>query len=169
MYQAVKEGQSLLVLCCGIGLELEGITTPDVTAVDIAPQYLAEVHSRCPQAKLVEGDARAFIEQAPDKSVDVISFIDGLEHVTKEDGIAILENCKRVARKEILVFTQEGFLRNEPHNAWGIEGADEYQTHKSGWEIKELEDLGYKLIEKQANISQHGEHYNAVMYRWESV
>jgi len=164
--QATKNGESLLSLCCGIGLELHGLATRDVTGVDIYQGYL----DRMPHhwVKKINSTAKDYIVNAPDKSVDVISFIDGLEHMPKEDGEVVLEHCKRVARKHVLVFTQIGYLRNEPHNAWGVEGGDEYQRHKSGWEVSEVEAFGYKLIAQSNDISQHNEPYTAVMYEWKA-
>lgn len=162
--EATDKGESLLSLCSGIGLELNNLNTSDIAAVDIAPQYLEELKRRCAEAKTVCMDASKYIKSAESNSVDVISFIDGVEHMTKEAGLETLKHCKRVARKKVLVFTPEGYLRNEPHNAWGIEGADEHQTHKSGWEVSELEDLGYKLVAREPGTSQHGEPYHALMF-----
>lgn len=169
--EATKNGESLLSLCCGIGFELSGLNTQDVTAVDIAPQYLQEVTGRCPQAKTVCSDSLEYVKNQPDNSVDVISIIDGIEHMDKQAGLELIEHMKRVAAKQILLFTpqgphDDGYLRNEPHNAWGIEGADEHQTHKSGWTAKELEDLGFELLEQKPDTSQHGEPYVALMARW---
>lgn len=164
--EATNNGESLLSLCCGIGLELHNLRTRDVTGVDICKPYLDNMpHSH---VKKVLSSARDYIVNAPDKSVDVISFIDGLEHMPKEDGKVVLEHCIRVARKKVLVFTQIGYLRNEPHNAWGIEGGDEYQKHQSGWEVSEVEAFGYKLIASSNDISQHNEPYTAVMYEWKA-
>lgn len=164
--EATNNGESLLSLCSGIGLELNNLNTQDVTAVDVFQQYLNQVHHRCPHAKTILSEATEYIKNAKTDSVDVISFIDGLEHLSKKDGRMCLEECKRVARKKVLVFTQIGYLRNEPHNAWGIEGGDSYQTHKSGWEVAEVEGLGYRLISQWNDTSQHGEPYTAVMYEW---
>jgi len=163
-YEATRNGESLLSLGCGIGLELCNLRTQDVTAVDIASQYLAEVHNRCPQAKLIQADVTDYIEEQPDDSVDVITLIDVLEHLTKSRGRSVLQNAKRVARKQVIVFTQDGYLRNEPHDAWGIPGADKYQRHLSGWSVAEVEALGYKLTHSQDMISQHDEPYKAVTY-----
>jgi len=164
--EATKNGESLLSLCCGIGYEFININAGHITAVDIVPQYLAEVWKRCQRAVLVESDAATYIKKAKSHSVDVISCIDGLEHLSKKDGRIVLKECKRVAIKEVLIFTQEGYVENEPHDAWDIPGADEYQTHKSGWSIAEIEKLGYKLIKRVRVISQHGEPFYAVMYRY---
>lgn len=166
--EATSNGESLLSLCCGIGFELSHLSTQDVTAVDIAPQYLAQVKDRCPQAKTVCSDALEYIKDQPDNSVDVISIIDGIEHMDKKSGLELIKHMKRVAKKKILLFTPEGkvadgYLKNEPHNAWGIEGADEHQTHKSGWTRLELKDLGFQILQTHEDISQHGEPYTALM------
>lgn len=164
--QATENGESLLSLCCGIGLELEGLSTQDVTAVDIAPQYLESL-----RFKTVCEDALSYTKRQPDKSMDVISIIDGIEHMDKKTGLELIKQMKRVAKKKILLFTpqgkeKDGYLKNEPHNAWGIEGADEHQTHKSGWTQTELEDLGFDLISSADSMSQHDEPYTALMMEY---
>ena len=101
----------------------------------------------------------------------MISIIDGIEHMTKGMGLNLIAEMKRVVKREILLFTPQGhedggYLRNEPHNAWGIEGADEHQTHKSGWTALELKDIGFEMLNSAESISQHGEPYTALMCRW---
>lgn len=175
-YHFVKEAtdpdKSLLSLCCGIGLELAYLQTQDVTAVDIAPQYLAEVHNRCPQAKTVCSDTLDYLKEQKDNSVDVISIIDGIEHMGKKTGKKVIKEMKRVCKEKILLFTpqgpaEDGYLKNEPHNAWGITGADHFQTHKSGWTQDELEDAGFRTILTASDTSQHGELYTALMCVYE--
>lgn len=171
VYEATKSNKSLLSLCCGIGLELSGLDTQFVTAVDLAPQYLKEVKKRCPQVVTVESDALEYVKNQPDNSYDVISIIDGIEHMDKETGLLLLDEMKRVCKREILLFTpqgpgKDGYLKNEPHNAWGIEGADHFQTHKSGWTYSELKQHGFKFLYKSQDISQHGEPYTALMVHW---
>lgn len=73
---------------------------------------------------------------------------------------------KRVGKK-ILLFTPDGYLDNHPHDAWGISGADEFQTHKSGWSALELKDLGFRMLLATDDVSQHGEPYRALMMEWE--
>lgn len=172
--RAVESGESLLSLCCGIGLELNGLNTQDITAVDVAPQYLEKLSQQYPNIKTVCSDALEYLRTQPDKSFDVISIIDGIEHMSKEIGLKLVTEMKRVAKREVLLFTPQGhensgYLKNEPHNAWGIEGADEHQTHKSGWTALELKDLGFEMLDSAESISQHGEPYTALMMRWNNV
>lgn len=169
--QATENGESLLSLCCGIGLELSGLTTKQVVAVDAAPQYLKQVKDRCPQATTVNSDALEYIKEQPDDSFDVISIIDGIEHVPKEVGEKLIPEMKRVAKKEILLFTpqghvDDGFLKNEPHNAWGVEGADHFQLHQSGWTVDELKEHGFEVLLMEDSVSQHGDPYTALMMKF---
>lgn len=167
--QATERGESLLSLCCGIGLELGNLSTQDITAVDIYPGYIEQVKMRCPQAKTIISDALEYLKEQPDRSVDVISIIDGIEHMDKKTGKRVIKYMKRVCRKQVLLFTpqgphEDGYLKNEPHNAWGIEGADHFQTHKSGWTADELKAYGFRSIAEAKDISQHGEPYTALMF-----
>lgn len=168
VYEATKNGESLLSLCCGIGRELNGLNTDKVTGVDIAPQYVEQLPGG---VKRVCADALEYAKEQPDNSVDVISIIDGIEHMDKKTGVKLIKEMKRVAKKEILLFTpqghgKDGYLKNEPHNAWGIEGADHFQAHKSGWTVLELKDLGFEILNLAEDISQHDEPYTAIMARF---
>jgi ubiquinone/menaquinone biosynthesis C-methylase UbiE len=167
----VKPGDKLLSLCSGVGYEFGRLETDDITAVDISPQYIEVLKNKYPHIKCFNSDALEFIKEQSDKSFDVVTFVDGLEHMPKEAGRQVLDHIKRVGKKVILFFPQgeapDGYLRNEPHNAWGIEGADEFQTHKSGWTKQEALDLGFKLTQEVQDISQHSEPYKALMFIYE--
>ncbi len=164
--EATNNGESLLSLCCGIGLELKHIKTRDVTAVDIFQGYLDEVPNRCPQAQTVCSDTLAFLKNAPDKSYDVVSLIDGLEHMDKPTGVKVLKEMKRVARKKILLFTPNGFVKNEPVDTWGVKGGDEYQKHLSGWTTEELKEYKFEVLYTQGATSTWGDKYTEAMYAY---
>jgi len=169
--EATANGQSLLSLCAGIGLELQDCKSNDITAVDIAPQYIEKLKETYPHIKTVCSDSLEYLKKQPDDSVDIISIIDGIEHMHKADGLDLIKQMKRVAKYKILLFTPEGreeggYLKNEPHNAWGIEGADEHQKHKSGWKKDELKELGFILLLGADGKSQHGDDYTALMMEW---
>ena len=65
IYKATKNGESLLSLCCGVGLELVGLKTQDITAVDIAPQYISELKTHHPEVKAVISDALSYCQTLP--------------------------------------------------------------------------------------------------------
>lgn len=85
---------------------------------------------------IFRADALTVIRQLSSKSVDSIFLLDVIEHLEKTDGAALLVECERVAREQIIVFTPLGFMpQHVPHgepDAWGLGGA-EVQEHRSGW------------------------------------
>lgn len=170
--EATDPDKSLLSLCCGIGLELQFLQTPYITGVDLSPEYIEVLKTNYPNITAVQSDALKYLKGCEDNSFDVISIIDGIEHMPKKTGIKLIPEMKRVCKDRILLFTpqgpgEDGFLKNEPHNAWGVEGADHYQLHLSGWTADELEEYGFTPILHASDVSQHGEPYTALMYKWE--
>lgn len=77
------------------------------------------------------------LKEFADKSVDSIFMLDVIEHMPKEIGKSVLEECERVSRHQIIVFTTLGFMPqhvdlNQEKDGWGLNGA-EVQEHLSGW------------------------------------
>jgi hypothetical protein len=74
------------------------------------------------------------------KSFDCVLAADMVEHLSKGDGLKLISIMERLARKKVIVFTPNGFLRQfEPDS-------DPYSTHLSGWEVGEFENLDFKVI-----------------------
>jgi SAM-dependent methyltransferase len=72
-------------------------------------------------------------------SFDCVLANDVIEHLSKEDGLIFLENLLRIAKKKVIIFTPNGFLPQGPI------GGNIWMTHKSGWEVEEMKDLGFKV------------------------
>ena len=159
--QHIKEEDKVLVLFAGIGLEIPYYKSKNITAVEIYKSYADKIVG----ANVIVDNVLIFLDNCNEK-YDIITCIDGLEHLQKSDGYCIIQDMMRVGNK-ILLFTPEGFVRNEPHRAWNIEGGDEYQKHLSGWSQKELESLGFKCIHSDNIKSQHGENMIERFYIWE--
>ena len=72
----------------------------------------------------------------PDKSVDTVIAFDVIEHLEREDGLKLMEQCKRVARQQAVFFTPYGFVEQSYEESeldrWGMQGGY-WQTHRSGW------------------------------------
>jgi predicted TPR repeat methyltransferase len=86
------------------------------------------------------------------KSFDCVLASDVIEHLTKEDGLKLLEMMEAIAKKRVIVFTPNGFLPQGEYddNPW--------QVHKSGWEITEMEARGYRVIGINGYKSFRGEY-----------
>jgi Methyltransferase domain len=71
-----------------------------------------------------------------DNSVDSIFLLDVIEHLDKEEGVKVLKEMERVARRQIVIFTPLGFMpqhmESGEQDGWGLSGI-EVQEHRSGW------------------------------------
>jgi SAM-dependent methyltransferase len=79
-------------------------------------------------------------ELFPDQSFDCVAALDLIEHLEKKDGLRLLDDMERIARKRVVIFTPNGFLPQGEYdnNPW--------QVHKSGWEVTEMRARGYEII-----------------------
>jgi Methyltransferase domain len=70
---------------------------------------------------------------------DLVLMCDLIEHLSKRNGLELLEKCERLSSKYIIVATPNGFLEQGP------EHGNEYQRHLSGWFRHDFEGLGYTV------------------------
>ena len=89
------------------------------------------------------------VPMLPDKSVDTVFALDFIEHLEKEDGLSMLREAERVARRQIIVYTPHGFFpqtHDDPTkpDRWGLDGGL-WQTHRSGWLPEDFGD-GWEFI-----------------------
>jgi len=90
------------------------------------------------------------------ESVDCIIMSDSLEHISKDDGTALIKKCFG-RTKRVLVFTPHGFRHQD-----GDDG-NPYQTHLSGWTPDELTALGFR-VKVDEDFHQVGE--GAIFAMW---
>jgi len=72
------------------------------------------------------------------KSLDGIFCIEFIEHLAKSDGITFLEDLERVAKRQIIITTPVGYMK-EPSSCSTL------MQHRSGWRPEELRARGYKV------------------------
>lgn len=89
--------------------------------------------------------------QFPDKSFDYILLLDVIEHLEKERGKEVLEQCFRVAKKVILFtplyWTDNHDNTNDP-DCWAY--GNKFNIHKSLWTLDDFKD--WQIIEKEDSI-----------------
>lgn len=93
-----------------------------------------------------------------DKSVDTVFIIDVVEHLEKAEGEKLLKDTLRVAKRQVVVFTPLGFLKQYLHpdgkDAWGLDGAD-WQEHKSGWMPADFDSSWEILVCKDYHVNDN--------------
>lgn len=77
----------------------------------------------------------------PEKSVDLIFIVDVIEHLEKDKALLLIERTKKIARKQILIFTPLGFMEQDmaelEKDGWGLNGIY-WQQHRSGWKPEDF-------------------------------
>ncbi len=71
---------------------------------------------------------------------DVVVCVDVIEHLSKDNGLKLIESAKHWASKFVYISTPNGFLRQDPYDS------NSFQEHLSGWSIKEFDSLGFEPI-----------------------
>ena len=85
-------------------------------------------------------DVRDVHEVFGDDSFDGVLLSDVLEHLPEDDGLALLADCERIARRRLVVFTPNGFLPQ------GDFGGNLHQVHLSGWSAARMRELGFHVV-----------------------
>ena len=137
-----------VVLDLGPGICPQPFFKPRVhICVEAHRPYLERVKRKLgsdPRYVLINAPWDQVIGMFPDKSVDTVFALDFIEHLEKPDGLRMLREAERVARRQIVVYTPHGFFPqsyddpNKP-DRWGMDGGY-WQTHRSGWDF---EDFGH--------------------------
>ena len=71
-------------------------------------------------------------------SFDAVAALDVIEHLEKEEGYRLIETMERLARKVVVLSTPNGFLPQSSDD-------NELQEHISGWDWREMEELGFTV------------------------
>lgn len=154
-----KDGEitSVLDVACGLSLKSRFLTPLPkiIIGVDIYEPYLKNIKADVPYA-VVKYDVRKLKDIFLPDSFDIVYAIDILEHLKRRESIDLIKQLKEIARKAVIIETPKGFI---PQNI-DIQGygAHKYQTHRSGWNVNELESMGFKCTVrpyKMQNIKRH--------------
>lgn len=100
--------------------------------------YLTPVHAWAYQEVRI-GDALELLPQVADASYDLVLAIDILEHFETADGLRLLAECRRVARRLALISTPKTFHAQ-------LVPANPFENHRSVWSAEQLADAGYRKL-----------------------
>lgn len=154
-----KLGEDITILDVGCGLSFRSKFIPASlrVGVDIYDKYFDFIESDVPYA-VVKYDIRQLRDIFVKKSFDLVIILDVVEHLTKEESLKLIKDCESIARKAVIIETPEGFIYQNI-DILG-HGGDEYQTHRSGWEVSEFNEMGYTTLirdYKMQDVKRHTE------------
>jgi hypothetical protein len=101
----------------------------------------------------VECDVRAIGSHFQTGQFDACIALDVIEHLTKAEGMKLIADMERIARKRVVFFTPSGFLPQ------GNTESGDLQSHHSGWEPEEMEKLGYRVTGQLGPKKLRGEYH----------
>lgn len=154
-----KEGEivSILDVACGLSLKSKFLDAQIRVGVDLYDEYFKHIEADVPYV-VMKYDARRLSDIFVPKSFDLVIACDVIEHVEKEEALEMIRQCEQIARKGVILETPHGFI---PQNLDILgHGAHDLQTHRCGWEVDELKQLGYEVLVRpytMSNVKRHTE------------
>lgn len=128
---------TVLDLGCGCSSPIQHCNVPFSVGVELFEPYLEESEKKGMHNQYIKADVRS-LELKP-KSFDAVIAIEVLEHLTKEEGRALIRKAETWARKKVMITTPNGYIWQNAYDA------NPLQEHKSGWSIGELRELGFEV------------------------
>ncbi|HLD28622.1 MAG TPA: class I SAM-dependent methyltransferase [Patescibacteria group bacterium] len=146
---------SILDVACGLSLKSKYIPAQIRVGVDIYEKYFDYIESKAPYV-VVKYDVRKLKDIFIPNSFDLVLALDIIEHLEKNESLAMLRQCEAIAKRAVIIETPKGYI---PQNIdiTGY-GGDEFQTHRCSWEPEELQELGYQTVlrdYKMNDIQRH--------------
>jgi SAM-dependent methyltransferase len=102
--------------------------------------YMLEEPQRSGYDALVMGDIRRTLPLLETGSVDVVLAAGVLEHLAKNEAVALVEELRRIALAAVYVQTPIG-----PYPQ-GAVGGNPHEAHRSTWTLEDWDRLGFVLV-----------------------
>ena len=126
----LQDCQTVLDLGCGKNSLIRLCAVPYSIGIELFKPYLEESKGKGIHSEYILANVRDI--EFKEKSFDAVLAIDLIEHLTKEDGLRLIEKMGRWARKKVIITTPNGFLWQDGYDN------NLLQVHRSGWNVDEL-------------------------------
>jgi SAM-dependent methyltransferase len=153
--KALQGCDSVLDIGCGASGRLRRLGIRNTTGFEGYKPDFEEAQRLKTHDHLVHGDARDLPRIFQPRQFDVCVAVDVIEHFTKADGLKLMQDMERIARKRVVFFTPKGFM-SQMHTT----ADDDLQMHLSGWEPAEMKGYGYEVSGQLGPQSLRGEGHN---------
>lgn len=136
--------KTVLDIGCGDGsfmIKINRDKKYEVTGVDLYKPDLKQAKQSGAYKKIISSDIRKIKFQ--NKSFDAVLSSQVIEHLNKKDALNLIKKLERFTKCKVILSTPNGFVKYDPFE---VINNNKLQEHKSGWKIKEMEELGYKVF-----------------------
>ena len=83
------------------------------------------------------GKLPGYLQMFLSNSFEYVLMLDVLEHLLKDEALCMIRYAELIATKGVIIFTPNGFVEQDP------QPDNPRQRHLCGFDIKELQDMGY--------------------------
>lgn len=87
-----------------------------------------------------------------DDSYDAVIAFDLIEHLTKPDGLRLLADAERIARRVVVVFTPNGAVEQDEYDD------NPLQVHRSAWSPADFRQAGFAVLGMKGHRRLRGQH-----------
>lgn len=142
LQEAVGDARSLLDIGCGIASPLSRLERkPERTVgVDGFMPSIEESRRKGIHNDYVCCDILDVGSKFPAGSFECVMALDVIEHLSKEKGLDLLRQMEQLSCRRVIIFTPNGFLAQAEHSN------NPMQVHLSGWSVKEMREMGFRVI-----------------------
>lgn len=139
--EVISKCETVIDLGCGksspinfFSHELKYSLGIDSHLASIQESMKTKIHNEYLMADILEACIRI-----PNNSFDCALALNVIEHLEKGDGEKLIKEMERIARKKIIIYTPNGFLKQN------VFEDNPFQKHLSGWRAKEMKKMGFNL------------------------
>jgi len=139
-----QDCNSVVEFGCGHGDNLRRTDCEAKTGVEIVSEYTTM--RPADGITFIIGDAIKVAKSLASKSYDLVMLIDVVEHFYNPDGSQLILQSQRIAKKRVLIWMPEGFLRQDKEVYSGTNSEYVYkpsQDHLGSWMKDDLEGMGF--------------------------
>jgi phospholipid N-methyltransferase len=114
----------------------------DITGVELFDDSIRTAEATRAYKRIIKADITKLPKEVTDNKYDVVFSSMAVEHIPKNEALALIRQMETMSTRRTVVTTIVGFYDFCPLDAIGEE-KNPYQVHVSGWEPEEFRKMGY--------------------------
>ncbi|KYC45243.1 MAG: hypothetical protein APG12_01698 [Candidatus Methanofastidiosum methylothiophilum] len=135
--EELKNCNAVLDLGCGPNSPIKDCEISFSVGVELFDDYFIQSKTKKIHNKYIQADIRKI--EFESNSFDAVLCSEVIEHLTKEEGYNLLKKMENWASKKVIITTPNGYVSQSTYDN------NPLQEHKSAWEVKQFEDLGFRV------------------------
>lgn len=130
--------KTILDIGCGATSPLRFTDCEYLVGVDLNPSSIAKAKKNQTHNAYIIADAKDINRLFKENEFDACVGPDLIEHLTKKDGLKLIQSMEKIAKKKVVIFTPNGYMHQHDEK-------NPLEDHQSGWTAKEMEKFGFEV------------------------